>query len=73
MQHLKMQFHIKHLHILRLKGNTVTKAAVGGVLWKSRSAKFGNIHKKTPVLESLFKIFKNTYFEEHLGTAASDC
>ena len=35
---------------------------------------FRNIYRKTPVLESLFnseycKIFKSTYFEEHLRTA----
>ena len=34
-------------------------------------------YKKTPVLESLFsyeycKIFKSTYFEEHLRTAVSE-
>ena len=34
-------------------------------------------YRKTPVLESLFntehcKIFKSTYFEEHLRTAASE-
>ena len=48
------------------------------------SLKFRNIQRKTSVLESLFNkvvaqmfsceycgIFKNTYFEEHLGTAVS--
>ena len=34
-------------------------------------------YRKTPVLESLFnseycEVFKNTYFEEHLRTAASE-
>ena len=36
-----------------------------------------NIHRKTPVLETLFnsehcEIFNSTYFEEHLRTAASE-
>ena len=36
-----------------------------------------NIHRKTPLLESLFnsnycEIFKSSYFEEHLRTAASE-
>ena len=30
------------------------KAAIGGVLWKTFSKKFRNIHRKTPVMESLF-------------------
>ena len=59
---------------------------------KSCSQKFRNIHRKTPVLESLFhelqacnfikkrlqrrcfpiaKFLRNTYFKEHLLTAAS--
>ena len=37
----------------------------------------GCFYRKTPVLESLFnseycEIFKSTYFEEHLRTAASE-
>ena len=58
--------------------------ANGGVLKK---VVLKNTHKKTPVLESLFnkvvptqvfprkycKFFKDTYFEEHLRTAASEC
>ena len=52
---------------------------------KRYSENFGKIHKKTPVLESLliwdyrdsntgvnFANFKNTYFVEHLRTAASE-
>ena len=38
---------------------------------------FSNIHRKTPVLESLFnseycEIFNSSYFEEHLRTVASE-
>ena len=44
---------------------------------KSCCQNFNNIHKKTPVLKSLFnsehcEIFNNTYFEENLRTAASE-
>ena len=39
--------------------------------------KISNIHRKKPLLESLFnskycKIFKSSYFEEHLWMAASE-
>ena len=39
--------------------------------------KIGNIHRKKPLLESFFnskycEIFKSSYFEEHLRTAASE-
>ena len=43
-----------------------------------KGLKFCNIHRKIPVMESLFnkvaglyyEIFKSTYFEEHLWTVA---
>ena len=50
----------------------VSETATGGFLWKSCSEKLGNIHQKknpTQVFSSeYFKMFKNKYFEEHLGT-----
>ena len=67
--------------------SNLTKAATGGYK-ESCSQKFPNVHRKTPVLELLLsltllketpsqmfyrcEIIKNTYFEEHLGTAASE-
>ena len=46
------------------------------VFYKKAVEKLSNIHRKAPLLESLFnseycKIFKITYFEEHLRTVAS--
>ena len=48
-----------------------------GILKIKVFLKISNIHRETPVLESLFnkvagfQTFKNTYFEEDLGMTAS--
>ena len=59
--------------------NVSLEAAVRGSCSKGMFLKFRNIHRKTHVLKSLFNkvanccgIFKNTSFEEHLRTAASE-
>ena len=59
---------------------TGRKWLVISVLWKNLSICWHNVvasYPKTPVFESLFnseycKMFKSTYFEEHLQTAASE-
>ena len=80
-------FHKKLYHLCLLGSYaSLQKQPFVNVLQNMCSKRFRNIHRKTPVLEftktrlrysgfpvKFAKIFKNTYFEEHLLTTASVC
>ena len=50
----------------RFQNKSMKKQRFPGVLQDRYALKICKIHKKTQVLESLCKIFKNTFFTEHL-------
>ena len=68
----KIQLHVpKYFGTNRVTGYRVEKQP-SDMFCKKNFLKLRNIHRKTPVLESLFKKIALNCFEEHLPTAASE-